>query len=47
LCTLLPYIPESLDEVATELRDWIDGGNNPKLEEWYQIHGEYFSMKRS
>lgn len=46
LCTLLPYIPKSLDQVAEELRHWVDGGYNPTLDRWYQQHGGYFAFKR-
>src|SRR5690606_26010367 len=35
LCTMIPYIPKSLDEVAAELRNWIDGSTNQKLDIWY------------
>lgn len=45
LCTMLPYIPQTLDEVAGELRNWLDGANNPKLDKWYKEHGEYFAFK--
>lgn len=46
LCTMLPYIPKSLDQVAGELRRWVDGGYNPALDKWYQQHGSYFAFKR-
>ncbi len=46
LCTMIPYIPKSLDEVATELRGWLDGNNNNMLDEWYKEYGEYFAFKR-
>lgn len=46
LCTMIPYIPKSLDEVATELRDWLDGGTNNKLDKWYNEYGEYFAFKK-
>lgn len=46
LCTMIPYIPKSTMEVATELRDWIDGKDNPKLDKWYNEHGEYFAFKK-
>lgn len=42
LCTMLPYIPKDLDTVADELRDWIDGGDNPMLDKWYNEYGENF-----
>lgn len=43
LCTMLPYIPKDLDAVADELKDWLDGGDNPMLDKWYEEYGEYFS----
>lgn len=46
LCTMIPYIPKSLNEVAAELRDWIDGGTNRKLDIWYSKYGEYFAFKK-
>lgn len=46
LCTMIPYIPKLLDEVATELRNWVDGGSNPKLDLWYNEYGNYFAFKR-
>ena len=45
LCTMLPHIAKSLDEVATELRDWLDNGNNATLDKWYQEYGDYFAFK--
>ena len=35
LCTMIPYIKKELSEISDELRDWIRGGNNPKLDKWY------------
>lgn len=46
LCTMIPYIPKSLDEVAAELRNWIDGSTNRKLDIWYNKYGEYFAFKK-
>jgi len=43
LCTMLPVIEKSLDQVAEELRDWVDGGDNPILDGWYDNYGDYFS----
>ena len=43
---MIPYIPKSLGEVATELRNWVDGGSNPKLDLWYNEYGNYFAFKR-
>lgn len=46
LCTMIPHILQSLDVVATELRDWIDGGDDKKLDGWYSKYGEYFAFKK-
>lgn len=46
LCAMIPYIPKSTMEVAIELRDWIDGKDNPKLDKWYNEYGEYFAFKK-
>lgn len=46
LCTMIPHIPKSLDEVATELRNWVDGGNNIKLDKWYNQYGDYLAFKK-
>ena len=46
LCTMIPYIPKSLNEVADELKDWLNGGTNKKLDEWYNKYGEYFTFKK-
>jgi len=46
LCTMIPYIPKDLDTVAEELRNWVDGGSNPKLDKWYKEYGDYFAFKR-
>jgi len=46
LCTMIPAISKSLDSVADELRNWVDGGNNIKLDKWYKEYGDYFAFKR-
>ncbi len=45
ICTMIPYIPKSLDEVADELKNWLEGNGNPKLDMWYNEYGEYFAFK--
>lgn len=45
LCTMLPVILKSFDSVADELRGWINGESNKKLDDWYKEYGEYFSVK--
>ncbi len=46
LCTMIPYIPKSLDDVAGELKSWLDGANNPMLDKWYKKYGNYFAFKK-
>ncbi|HHV42078.1 MAG TPA: hypothetical protein GXX72_04435 [Clostridiaceae bacterium] len=45
LCTMIPYIPKSLDQVADELRGWLGGGENERLDEWYKKYGHYYATK--
>ena len=46
LCTMLPYIPKDLDNVADELKKWLDGGTNQKLDLWYNKYGDNFAFKK-
>lgn len=46
LCSLVAFIPQSLDKVAEELNDWLHGGDNNKLDDWYDIYGLYFANKK-
>lgn len=46
LCTMIPFIPKSLEEVATELSSWLDGGDNHVLDSWYIEYGDYFAFKK-
>ncbi|WP_352419824.1 hypothetical protein [Proteiniborus sp.] len=43
---MIPVITKSLDDVANELRDWVEGGSNAKLDKWYNEYGDYFAFKR-
>lgn len=45
LCTMISVISKSLNDIADELRAWIDGEDNEMLDNWYNEHGEYFSFK--
>lgn len=45
LCTMIPHIPKSLNEVARELRGWLEGGVNDRLDEWYIKYGHYYATK--
>ena len=42
VCTTVPEIPMSLEEIGTELRSWIDGEQNIKLDKWFKDYGEDF-----
>ncbi len=47
LCTMIPVISQSLNEIATELRDWLDSNSsNKKLDDWYKKYGNYFAFKK-
>lgn len=42
LCTTIPEIPMSLEEIGAELRAWIEGESNSKLDKWFSEFGEDF-----
>lgn len=42
LCTTVPEIPMSLEEIGTELRAWVDGDTNNKLDKWFKDYREDF-----
>lgn len=42
LCTTIPEIPMSFDEIGMELRAWRDGESNSKLDNWFSEYGEDF-----
>lgn len=42
LCHTYPVVAKSLDQIARELQDWLDGGSNPVLDEWYWKYGQYY-----
>lgn len=47
LCSMLSYIPQSLDSIAEELNSWAyDDETNHKLDGWYIEHGQYFINKK-
>lgn len=43
LCSMIPYIPDDLEDIAGKLRDWLDGADNLKLDEWYNNYGGFFT----
>jgi len=46
LCTMIPVISKPLDDVALELKDWVNGESNPKLDKWFKEYGDYFVFKK-
>lgn len=42
LCTMISVISKSLNDIADELRDWVEGEDNSKLDKWYNEYGSYF-----
>ena len=42
LCTTMPQIEKSLDEIGEELRNWVDGKENKKLDKWFKKYGKEF-----
>jgi SPP1 gp7 family putative phage head morphogenesis protein len=42
LCTTMPVLEKELDQIGEELRDWIDGESNPKLDKWFKEYGKDF-----
>lgn len=45
LCTLIPVIEKDLEDIGEELRAWIDGESNPKLDLWLNKYSEDFIPK--
>jgi hypothetical protein len=43
MCCMLPYMSKNMDQVVNELRDWLHGKENKKLDNWYKKYGKYFS----
>lgn len=42
LCTTVPVINMSFDEIGEELRSWVDGKENEKLDKWLGKYGSEF-----
>lgn len=40
-----PHIPQNLDSIGNEIGDWLRGGDNTKLDEWYSKYGKEFIDK--
>lgn len=41
-CNWVYVIDGSLQDIASELRDWRKGGKNEKLDKWYKKYGKYY-----
>ncbi|XTR36648.1 hypothetical protein ACQQ2T_08765 [Paraclostridium tenue] len=42
MCTTIPVIEKELGQIGDELRNWLDGWHNPKLNIWFEEYGEKF-----
>ena len=42
MCTTIPVISKSLEDIGEELNSWINGANNPKLDKWLEKNKEEF-----
>lgn len=40
LCTTIPEITMSFDEIGEELRNWVDGKANAKLDKWFKEYNK-------
>ena len=43
LCTTIPIITKSLEDIGTELREWVDGVENEKLDKWLKDNWRDFT----
>lgn len=41
-CTTIPVLEKELDQIGEELRSWIDGESNKKLDKWFKKYGSEF-----
>ncbi|MDY3001826.1 MAG: hypothetical protein SOR73_09195 [Romboutsia timonensis] len=42
MCTTIPVIEKTLEEIGSELRQWVDGEENNKLDKWFKNYANYF-----
>lgn len=47
LCVQLAVIPQSLEEIGTEIGDWMVGAPNARLDKWYEKYGGGYSDLRN
>ncbi len=43
LCWNEPVLDKSLDEMADELKDWVEGQPNEKLDTWWRNYGQFYT----
>lgn len=37
VCTMIPAIPKTFDEIGNEIADWINGEENPGIDDWVKF----------
>lgn len=42
MCTTVPVLEKELEQIGEELRNWIDGESNAKLDKWFKEYGKCF-----
>lgn len=42
LCTTIPVLEKELDQIGEELKNWIEGESNSKLDNWFDKYGSEF-----
>ncbi|ADK16184.1 hypothetical protein WX45_01786 [Clostridium ljungdahlii DSM 13528] len=45
LCYQEPLVDDSLENIGSRLRNWVDGNDDSLLDEWYEKYGDYFNKK--
>ena len=43
MCYQEPLVDDSLENIGSRLRNWVDGSSDSVLDNWYREHGDYFS----
>ncbi|OAA91248.1 hypothetical protein [Clostridium ljungdahlii] len=43
MCYQEPLVDDSLENIGSRLRNWVDGSSDSTLDNWYREHGDYFS----
>lgn len=46
LCIVTPYFSKSLEDIGTEINDWIKGGENKGIDEWAESRGYEIPKKK-